>query len=342
MNVVVVPHYFGGLSQGGAELQAIKTADALASLGVRVRFHEPFGHPKDADIVHFIGSYPYFEDMARWVSQRGMKVVVSPVFWPPAAPVLQAWKRRLWFRYGPWVPILRRLPESALARLLRGADLLLPSSRAEGSLLTDLFRVSPRRIIVVPNGVESRFALASPDMFRSRVRDDEFLLSVGNIGYRKNQLRIIRASLRLGKPLVLIGRILDEDYAQLCRRAAGDHVQFLGEVAHDSELLASAYAAARVFVLASLSETPGLAALEAALAGTRVVVTSAGSACEYLGRYAWYCDPLDEDDIVRKVAEAWDSPVAVSEQRAHVMRFTWENVGRLTLEAYHRVLGERE
>ena len=42
---------------------------------------------------------------------------------------------------------------------------------------------------------------------------------------------------------------------------------WLGRLDHHDPLLASAYAAARVFALPSWFETPGLAALEAALAG---------------------------------------------------------------------------
>ena len=49
----------------------------------------------------------------------------------------------------------------------------------------------------------------------------------------------------------------------------GEAVRWLGASDHDDPLLASAYAAARVFALPSWFETPGLAALEAALAGRR-------------------------------------------------------------------------
>ena len=48
---------------------------------------------------------------------------------------------------------------------------------------------------------------------------------------------------------------------------------WLGRLDHHDPLLASAYAAARVFALPSWFETPGLAALEAALAGCSVAIT---------------------------------------------------------------------
>ena len=53
--------------------------------------------------------------------------------------------------------------------------------------------------------------------------------------------------------------------------------------------LASAYAAARVFALPSWFETPGLAALEAGLAGCAVAITPYGSTRDYFGDLRAVC-----------------------------------------------------
>ena len=76
-----------------------------------------------------------------------------------------------------------------------------------------------------------------------------------------------------------------------CRRAGEGLVAWLGRLDHDDPLLASAYAAARVFALPSWFETPGLAALEAALAGCAVVITPYGSTREYFGGLVAYARP---------------------------------------------------
>ncbi len=68
-------------------------------------------------------------------------------------------------------------------------------------------------------------------------------------------------------------------------------VIWLGRLDHHDPLLASAYAAARVFALPSWFETPGLAALEAALAGCAVVITPYGSTREYFGDLVEYARP---------------------------------------------------
>ena len=66
-----------------------------------------------------------------------------------------------------------------------------------------------------------------------------------------------------------------------CVKEAGSNVKFLGDLDHSSDMLRSAYAACDVFVLPGWFETPGLAALEAALAGAKVVATKGGSTKEY-------------------------------------------------------------
>lgn len=108
---------------------------------------------------------------------------------------------------------------------------------------------------------------------------------------------------------------------------------------HDDPLLASAYAAARVFALPSWFETPGLAALEAALAGRAVVVTPFGSTREYFGPLVRYARPDRPEAIVRAVRDAWEHG-SDSRLAAHVEgRFLWSVVARKTAEVYDQVAG---
>src|SRR5262249_26969183 len=157
-------------------------------------------------------------------------------------------------------------------------DAILPNSEAEARQLVGLFGADRRRIHVVPNGVDPRLAHASPASFRARFGAEPFVLYAGRVEPRKNVLGLIRAVRPLGTPIVVLGEAPPghESYALACRRAGGDLVRWLARMDHDDPMLASAYAAARVFALPSWFETPGLAALEAALAGAAVVLTPFG------------------------------------------------------------------
>src|SRR5207245_1548094 len=128
---------------------------------------------------------------------------------------------------------------------------------------------------------------------------DDFVLFVGRVEPRKNVLGLIRAVARMGVPLVVVGAppAGHERYAEQCRRAGLGFVRWLGAMEHDDPMLASAYAAARVFALPSWFETPGLAALEAALAGAAVVVTPFGCTREYFGNRVEYARPDRASEI---------------------------------------------
>ncbi len=102
-------------------------------------------------------------------------------------------------------------------------------------------------------------------------------------------------------------------------------------------MLESAYAAARVLALPSWFETPGLVALEAALAGTAVVITPHGCTREYFGDRVEYARPDDRVEIGRAIGDAWQrgpDPGLAAHVQAH---YLWSEVARRTAEAYEQV-----
>jgi glycosyltransferase involved in cell wall biosynthesis len=145
---------------------------------------------------------------------------------------------------------------------------------------------------------------------------------------------------RAGPPsLVIIGDATPEarGYLELCRREGGDDVLWVPALDHHDPLLASAYAAARVFALPSWFETPGLSALEAALAGTPIVITPFGSTREYFGDRALYARPGKLGEIAEAVARQWSQgrdPRLASLVASH---YLWPRVAQETAEVYDQV-----
>jgi glycosyltransferase involved in cell wall biosynthesis len=234
----------------------------------------------------------------------------------------------------PWLPGWRRA-------LLETADVVLPNSEAEARQLVDLFAIDARRIRVVPNGVQSTFTHASPNLFRAERGAGDFVLYVGRIEPRKNVLGLVKAIAATGLPLVVIGAPPPgcEPYVEACHRAAPPMTQWLPAIDHEDPLLGSAYAAARVFALPSWFETPGLAALEAALAGCAVVITPYGCTREYFGERVSYTRPDRPAEIARAVIRAWENgpdPMLAS----HVgSRYLWSDVAQRTAEIYDEISG---
>ena len=91
-------------------------------------------------------------------------------------------------------------------------------------------------------------------------------------------------------------------------------------------------------MLPSWRETPGLVSLEAAAAGCRIVSTAIGSAREYFGDLAWYCDPCNPGSIRQAVLQALAAPATAALRQRVLERFTWEVAAQNTLEAYSKVM----
>lgn len=329
---------------GGGETQLAATIDALRRTGVDARmWHVGHGAWDLCDVLHLMGSHQEHLRLLRAARVRKKPVVVSPVAWFDRRSYWRSGRsfpRRLAGcvglearRFAPWLPGWRR-------ELYRGADLLLPNSRAEAGQLVRLFGVDPDRIRVVPNGTDLDWLGPDPAPFIERYGLNNFVLCAGRIEPRKNQLDLVRAMHGTGVTVVILGQTVPghESYAQSCRAAADERVVFLPRMPHGSALLASAYAACGCLVLPSDFETPGLVALEAAVTGTPLVLTRVGAAPEYFGSHARYVPPGDRDGLRREVLAALAGSRS-SELAAHVREnFTWQQTACSIRDVYAAVV----
>ena len=88
----------------------------------------------------------------------------------------------------------------------------------------------------------------------------------------------------------------------------------------------------------SLLETPGLAALEAAAQGSKLVVTEVGSTREYFGGLVEYVDPKDPEGL-RRAVERQLGARRDGRLREHVLaNFTWQHTGQSLVAAYESVI----
>jgi Glycosyltransferase len=320
-------------SIAGDGIQMIKTQEYLRRLQIEaVISSNPETDLSEYDLIHLFNLMPVEEifPLFRNAQRQNKKIALSPIYWDPTEflqnnqelAALELW----WQKSMP----LRE-------EILHGVDLLLPNSQLELEILKNEFQGLPKAAVIV-NGVDPYFFRARPDHFVHRYHWQDFVLCVGRICRRKNQLAIIHAATALKLPLVLIGPLNDGPYYQVCRRAAsGQKVLFIDSLSQQD--LTSAYAAARVHALVSWYDTPGLVTLEAALAGCAIVSTDRGSAEEYLHDFAFYCDPGSVESIKKAVASAWikgkSHDFKAEEIKNYILNhFTWEKTAAQTLKAY--------
>jgi glycosyltransferase involved in cell wall biosynthesis len=98
---------------------------------------------------------------------------------------------------------------------------------------------------------------------------------------------------------------------------------------------------AKVNVLTSWIETPGLVSLEAAYAEANIVVSNKGSVKDYFHDYAFYCEPDDLKDISNAVEKAMNTTFNQNFKKLIKNEYSWSNTAEQTLIAYKKVLNEK-
>jgi len=324
------------ISQGGLELQALKTAEALASLGIKVTYADLWARDLDADIVHCFGSeYQLWELIAR-LKGNGHRIVVSAIFLATCLPSLYV----AWRYIDPLLPV--KTTFGMRRRVLQCADAVITLTRTEARELERFFGIRRERTHVIPNGVERRFFEAGPEEFERHYGLKNFVLSVASIERRKGQLKLIEALGRTDLPLVLIGKPRPDErgYYEMVREAVKKRkdIWLIPGLPYDSSLLTSAYAAAKVHALPSLTEAMPLAALEAAAAGANLVLSNVVALRETFGKSAWYCDPNSSESIRMAVLNAYQAPRQVLADNLQSTAKSWEWVAREVAKVYEAVL----
>jgi glycosyltransferase involved in cell wall biosynthesis len=350
IKVHYITHLLARTLYGGAETQIISTMKMIN--GLSNKYHVDLFNPwvdriEEAGIIHIFNPRAFPIEtvkIARLAKEKGLKLVFSPIFFHAdgietgmsytmrIVEKLSGNMRRFLLR-----PSFSGIdPYGNLAQAFNEADLLMPNTNTEKKRLEYFFNLPESRCITVPNGVDAIYSSGDPDLFRQKYSLDEYILFIGRVEPQKNVLRLIRAFQQCGErcKLVIVGSEPNKDYAFKCKREANENILFLPPIEHDSEMLRSAYKGAKVFALPSYYETPGLAALEAGLAGANIVITKIGGTREYFDNWASYVDPLEVKSITEALKEACSRPHTENLSQRIAGNYTWDKVAKQTVKAY--------
>lgn len=326
---------------GGGEVLLDKTAEYLKKKGIEAKLFDPW-HDKveNFDIIHFFGIGYFNYEFLKTVKTRGGKLVITPIFpsLAGAGGLIRKAYHCLCFAF----PVLKTPPE-LMRRNAAFADLILANSEIEKRDICSLLKADADKIKIVHYGADRRFLDAKPDMFRDRYKIKDYILCVARFDKKqKNQLNLIRAMRGSGIPMVFVGKPDKgmEDYYAVCKKESPEGTLFIDYLEQDSPMLGSCYAAARAFVVPSKFEYPGIAAMEAILAGCkRIAMTEIGSTKEYYKDYASYFNPYSLSDIRRIVLNAYNSEPAGDPAKEYFKNnFLWENYISDVLGAYRSIV----
>ena len=222
-------------------------------------------------------------------------------------------------------------------------DWLLPNSEMELAALNSRLGLRQENYTVVNNAIDVTLfdQIMSGSSFD---KASDTITFVGRIDARKNQLNFLKAVYHTPYRIVFIGQAgpNSRKYYRKLRELAEKrgNTEFVSQVPQRTvfELMLTA----RVNVLTSWIETPGLVSLEALYAGCNIVVTDKGSVREYFGDHAYYCEPDDLESIRNAVGMAMKAPPPSQELRRKIVSdYSWSKAAEQTLSAYEKVLSAK-
>lgn len=223
-------------------------------------------------------------------------------------------------------------------QILNNTDVILPNSDEEGNILKRKYKNKAKEFDI-PNCIDIHI---SNSQFEEYIPKN-CVLQVGRIEPTKNQLSLLQAMMsHQDIPLVFVGKQnkRKQYYINQLKRLAKKrgNTYFVEEV--PQEQLGSFYKSAKVHVLPSFRESPGLVSLEALYYHCNIVVSdSRYCPINYykFDKYGYICNPYSVKSIEDAVLKAYEEKQIILPD-GYFDFYNYKNAAKMTKEAYLSVL----
>jgi len=275
MKRVLLTTYPGAfLHHGGAERELSLLRDALMSSGVLA---DIYGLSSSAVSAYDFAIHCSLVSGSEHLIQPLKEARVRLILWP-----------NLWFVNPP-----SREHLSTLVDLLSYFEAVVFRSQSEEAHFRRFFDLAGKTVIQVACLVSQGFLRREiSDVFRQSYKLQRYAIWPGIIEPQKNQLAAVKAFRDLDMDLVISGRVRDQAYLARCKAEAGPNAHFIPPLIFGSELHLSALRYSDLFVELPL-DFPGTSAIEAAVAGCRLLLTRCPWTEEIFGDTVTQAPPTD-------------------------------------------------
>ncbi len=219
------------------------------------------------------------------VKRQGKPLIITPFWW--SRDERQAF-------YGRAGQDLTAGYTPGVAETLKRADVLFTVTESEARQCWEL---APNvKAWIVPMGTEARLGLVAQPV-------ENFVLSIGRIEPHKNQLTLAKVCKMLGYKLILFGKVVHRQYADMIL-SLGHPIYQAADLSETMKWKLLSHC--RVHALPSFFENPGLVHGEALALGIPAVMGGHGCETEFYKENGIYCDPTQITDVARALKVGWE------------------------------------
>ncbi len=236
-------------------------------------------------------------------------------------------------------------------RILSECRKIITVSNFECNRIREALNLPEDRLTAVYNGYSPHFRQMppAPEIVHKYIPSDDYLFFLGNTDPKKNTPRVLKAYglyLRQSKhkrPLLIAD--LKEEAIDGILSAEGikevkPYLSFPGYIPNAD--LAALYNGAFAFLYPSLRESFGIPMLESMACGTPVIAGNTSAMPEIAGEGALLADPLDENDIARKILLLEEDDTFYQQQVDYglerVKLFSWRKSAEALLKIYKEII----
>lgn len=321
---------------GGGETQLLNPYYVIKSGNiVDINLIDLFDKNADYDVIHFFGLHYSHYRFMKLAKEKGIKIALSPVSYATKNILFGSIFHRL--------NRIFKLPTTQWLHreCLKMSDIILPNSNAEQEYLESYFNLKLPNSQVVFNAISTDFYKDVDFEFEKLYSLSNYILCVGKIEPRKNQLLLAKLLSNTDYQVVFIGdKMLDDinyflEFQKVVQLSSNIH--HFTSFPQNSNLFKSAYKSAKVHVLLGENETPGLVSIEAAVGGCNIVVHDCKPVREYFGNSAFYCNIRNNKSILDAIDLAFkcenDNEFSLHLSNA----YNWDKVALDYIEIYKSI-----
>ena len=243
----------------------------------------------------------------------------------------------------------RKIYDYKFRSACKNADKIIAISEQTKRDIVHFFGTDINKIEVIYQGCDAVFTIKVSANQKTKIKQkynlaDDFLLCVGSIEIRKNQLLILKALNLLPQKinLVLVGK--QTEYVEIIndfiiKHKLENRVNILFNISFQD--LSTIYQLAKIFIYPSRFEGFGIPILEALNSGVPVIATTGSCLEEAGGPASMYVSPDNEEELSQAILKIWESSSSQTEMilkgNEYALNFRDEKIAAELLKLYKNI-----